>query len=68
MKSIRDRLNPEQKPKKQLSKKAKQLLLNMAFEANQLDASKPISVYYEMFLDWLRNSYKASPNKSKFLE
>jgi hypothetical protein len=68
MKSIRDRLNPEQKPKKQLSKKAKQLLLNMAFEANQLDASKPISVYYEMFLDWLRNSYKASSNKSKFLE
>jgi len=67
MMSIRDRLATTQ-PKKQLSKKTRQLLLDMSLAAYQLDASKPASFYYELFLSRLRLSYKTSTNKDKFLE
>lgn len=65
--SMRVRLGTTQQ-KKQLSKKTRQLLLDMSLAAYALDASKPTSFYYELFLSRLRISYKTSNNKDKFFE
>lgn len=59
MKPIREMLGQSTKPKKALSKRIKVMLNQWAIEAHQLDSSKSIRHYYELFLNELRKRYVA---------
>lgn len=68
MKKVNEILGEKPKKKAWLSKQMKQMFSNWALEAHKLDNSKSVSIYYEMFVTRLRDSYFTSAHKKQFFD
>lgn len=68
MKKIDEILKPKRIANKTFVRKLYAQLREYAMEAHRMDNSKPVSYFYELFLDRARKNYFESKNKAAFFE